>query len=65
MFLLDLGSHTLKIGTLQDSDGVESTGSDENLFHISHMSAMTTNSTKLQCDEIPTLMGWPKVTSLN
>lgn len=66
MFLLDLGSHTLKIGTFQENDDTQSNGSDESLFHISHMSAVTTrNSAKLECDEIPTLKGWPKITSLN
>ena len=63
--LIDLGSHTVKIGSVQTEE------TSDDLFHISRLSAshnasiLTNNDISNPCcDEVPTLMGWPKITSL-
>lgn len=69
MFLVDLGSHSLKIGTMQD----ERSSNDSNeLFHVSHNLSQSavdicsaSESKHAMCDEIPTLIGRPKITSLS
>ena len=68
MFVLDLGSHTVKIGVVPTSDD----DSSEDLFSMSQFSCSGVDQSSsaisrvpVQCDEIPTLKGWLKLTSLN
>ena len=62
-FLVDLGSHTVKIGSVQTA----ADRSSEDMFNASLLSDQEEEKTTVEeakCDEIPNLKGWPKITSL-
>ena len=61
-FLVDLGCHTMKIGTLRSDNAHE-----DDLFDVSELSTSVVAGpqSKFICDEIPSLMGRQKVTSLS
>ena len=59
-FLIDLGSHTVKIGTVDLDE------SSDDLLSMSQFSTSNVEAQRqLSCNEIPTLMGWPKITNLH
>ena len=61
-FLVDLGSHTVKIGSVQTA----TEESSEDMFNASLLFEHAPEKTveEVKCDEIPNLKGWPKITSL-